>query len=271
MPRAQLETYLREARRIAQLAGDLLLARFELLHEMEFKGDINPVTDADKLSEGLVTGEFHKHFPDHAIIAEEGTVVESKSPYCWIIDPLDGTTNYAHRFPIFGISIALLEEGKPVVGVIVAPKLGEEYHALKGRGAFLNGKPIHVSTMKDLGRSFLATGEPYDVRVNPDYHMELVKRFIQNSLAVRRAGAACLDLAQVACGRFEGYWEAGLKPWDVAAGMLLVEEAGGKISEYSGNPYVLKESPNLVASNGKIHSDMIQILGKAPVESGVKN
>lgn len=260
MSRANLESFLREARNIAQRAGDLLLARFDVLHEVAYKGEIDPVTETDKISEGFITESFQKAFPDHGILAEEGTVVEGKGKYCWIIDPLDGTTNYAHRFPVFGVSIALLEEGKPVVGVIAAPKLGEEFHAIRGRGAFLNGQPIHVSKQPSLGRSFLATGVPYNVRSRLDYHMEFYKKFLDAALAVRRAGAACLDLAYVACGRFDGYWETGLKAWDAAAGILLVEEAGGKISEYSGNPYRLKESPDIVASNKHIHPAMVDML-----------
>lgn len=252
--------FLGEAYKIAQQAGNLLLSRFELLHAMEFKGEINPVTSMDRLSEKFIVEGLHKAFPDHGILAEEGTLVEAKGSYRWIVDPLDGTTNYAHGFPMFSVSLALLEEEKPVVGVIAVPRLGEEFVASKGGGAFLNRKPIRVSVQASLSKGFLATGVPYNVRENLDYHLGLMKKFIRRSLAVRRAGSACIDLAYVACGRFDGYWEGGLQPWDTAAGMLVVEEAGGRVTEFDGKPYTLNRSKSLLASNGLLHEEMKEVV-----------
>lgn len=260
MAALKTDRFLQEARRLADEAGKFLLSKFETMHEVVFKGEINPVTEMDGASEKMIVDGLRAAFPDHGVLAEEGTLIESKGSFSWLIDPLDGTTNYAHGFHMFSVSVALLEDNRPVVGVITVPKLGETFHAARGEGAFLNGRRIHVSEQADLGKAFFTTGVPYSVRENPDFHLGLYKRFIMNALAIRRAGSACIDLSYVAAGRFDGYWEGGLQPWDAAAGILLVEEAGGKVSDLRGAPYVLKESYGLLTSNGRLHQSMLEVI-----------
>jgi len=254
-----LKETLEEAKSIAREAGDFLRAHAGM-QIMEFKGAFDPVTKLDRESEQMITSRLKKAFPDHGILAEEGTAVQSKAGYCWIIDPLDGTTNYAHGLSAYAVSMGLTQDGKPVLGVIYAPQFDELFHAVAGGGAFCNDKPLHVSKEANLERGFLATGEPYAVRKNLDAHLRFFKNMVNRSLAIRRFGSASLDLCHVACGKYDGYWEAELKPWDAAAGILLVEEAGGKISDYRGNPYVLAESKTLLATNGLLHTQMMEAL-----------
>jgi len=255
-----LEPYLKAAREIARDAGQLILAQSSTMHTMEFKEAFNPVTVIDRQSETLITQALMKRFPDHGILAEEGTSIHQEKDFLWIIDPLDGTTNFAHNLPQFSVSIGLLIEGKPSVGVIYGPRFDEEFFAMRGGGAFLNSKPIHVSSVDALERSFWVTGEPYSIRKNIDYHLKLFKGMVNKTLAIRRFGSACLDFSNVACGRFEGYWEAGLKPWDAAAGVLMVEEAGGKVTAYDGSPFDVRNPETMVASNGILHSAMLEVL-----------
>jgi len=205
-------------------------------------------------------------FPDHSILAEEGTRVEGRAPYRWLIDPLDGTTNYAHGFPFFCVAIALDREGLPVLGVAYDPSREELFVAERGRGASLNGDPIRVSRAPSLNDSLLATGFPYDIRENPHNNLAEYAAFSLRCRGVRRLGSAVLDLCYVAAGRLDGFWELRLGPWDVAAGALMVEEAGGRITDLEGGPFSIDQQ-QIVASNGRIHREMIELLGQVSREA----
>ena len=243
----------------AEGAGRLLKENLGRANAVEFKGEIDLVTEMDRKAEELIVGRLSSAFPDHSIIAEEREGVEKASPYRWIVDPLDGTTNYAHGYPVFCVSIAFEAEGDLVFGVVYNPVLEETFLAERGGGATLNGRPIHVSGTERLERSLLATGFPYDIRRTRDNNLNHFCSFAIKAQAIRRAGSAALDLCYVACGRFDGYWELRLKPWDVAAGSLMVREAGGMVTTFDGGPFDIY-STNIVASNGKIHSEMLEVL-----------
>nr|HID14139.1 inositol monophosphatase [Anaerolineae bacterium] len=257
------ETVLRTAISIAHEAGEIVRDAFPraALAHVRFKGAVNPVTETDTAAEELIVSRLRAAFPDHRILAEEGGGDEwrASGPPLWLIDPLDGTNNFAHGLPHVGISLALLAEGQPVVGVIHDPLRGETFAATAGGGATLDGQPIRVSGVEHLADAFLATGFPYDRRIAPDNNAERLDHFLRRSLGVRRAGAATLDLAYVACGRFDGFWEIRLKPWDVAAGVLLVREAGGRVTDPEGGPDCLS-GEFIVASNGHIHDQMLRVI-----------
>jgi myo-inositol-1(or 4)-monophosphatase len=222
---------------------------------VQYKGDVDLVTETDRRSEAAIVGRIRRIFPDHAIIAEEGSEGAPRGgKYCWYIDPLDGTTNFAHGYPCFAVSIALHEEGVPLVGVVVNPMAQETFSAVRGEGAALNGRPIHVSTVAKLASSLVATGFPTHLRENSG-NIQYYWGFTLNSHGVRRDGSAALDLCTVACGRFEGFWEFGLKSWDTAAGMLIVSEAGGKVTDLEGREY-RPGGPHILATNGLIHNEM---------------
>ncbi|MBN2397657.1 MAG: inositol monophosphatase [Deltaproteobacteria bacterium] len=244
---------------IARMAGSLLMDRFTKRHRIDYKGEIDLVTEADRMSEGLLITEISRRFPDHDILSEETVEMARGSRYRWVIDPLDGTTNYAHGFPVFCVSIALEKEGQVITGVIYNPVSGELFVAGRGEGAFLDGSPISVSGTTKISESLLATGFPYDIRRDPNNNINYFSEIALKAQAIRRAGSAALDLAYTAAGRFDGFWELKLHPWDTAAGWLLVSEAGGVVTDVSGSGYRL-DSPSILASNGKIHEDMIRIL-----------
>jgi myo-inositol-1(or 4)-monophosphatase len=246
----------------AKEAGAFLKERFHTDHRIDFKGEINLVTEADRSSEEIITSRIKHLFPDHDIMAEEGTNITMGSEYRWIIDPLDGTTNYAHGFPVFCVSIALQRMSQVILGVIYNPMLDELFAAERGEGAFLQGKTIHVSHTRHLAEGFVATGFPYDVRENCRDALAYFDEMIPKAQAIRRQGTAALDLAYLAAGRFDGFWELRLKPWDTAAGWILIEEAGGVVTDLSGKPYFL-ESPSIVASNGVMHKELIEVLDQA--------
>ena len=248
---------------IAHEAGALVrwdFPRAGLAH-VQFKGDVNPVTATDLAAEALIRQRLRAAFPGHRILAEEGggDAWQAPGPPIWLVDPLDGTNNFAHGFPHVGISLALLVEGELAVGVIYDPLREETFAATAGGGATLNGEPIHVSAVARLTDAFLATGFPYDRRTAPDNNTARLDRFLRRSQGVRRAGAATLDLAYTACGRFDGYWEFRLQPWDVAAGVLLVREAGGRVTDFAGSPDCLS-GESIVASNGRIHEEMLGVI-----------
>lgn len=246
----------------ARDAGRVLLEKFGRIESVTKKGEINLVTEADLASEALIVERIKSHFPRHAILAEESgnaVVTGEDGGYKWIIDPLDGTTNYAHGYPCFCVTIALEHEGEIVIGVTYDPTRDELFTAEKGRGAALNGKPIRVSGTDELGNALLVTGFPYDIKHREEFARHLTE-FLLNSRGVRRDGSAAIDLAYVACGRFDGFWEEGLNPWDVAAGKLLIEEAGGIVSYYDGSKFSVY-TPPIVTSNGLIHEQMLAILG----------
>lgn len=244
---------------IARRAGLLLKDHFKEKHQVDYKGEIDLVTEADRMSEQLLMAEIRKRFPEHGILSEEAAAVETPSRYRWVIDPLDGTTNYAHGFPLFCVSIALEKDGQIITGVIYNPISEELFVAGKGTGAFLNGSRLSVSGTREIAGSLLATGFPYDIRRDPDNNINYFSEMALKAQAIRRAGSAALDLAYTAAGRFDGFWELKLHPWDTAAGWLLVSEAGGVVTDISGSGYRL-DAPSILASNGQIHNDLIDIL-----------
>ncbi len=242
-------------------AGKILRDNIHGIREITYKGDINLVTEMDMKSERAVVETLLASFPGHGIIAEEGTTIRNGSGFIWIIDPLDGTTNYAHGYPCFSVSIALEKEGEIVLGVVYDPMRDELFTARQKEGAYLNGRPIRVSGIDTLIKSLLATGFPYDRTVSEKNNMDYFHDLLMASQEVRRDGSAALDLCSVAAGRFEGFWELKLKPWDVAAGCLIVREAGGRVSDLSGTKFSVYDD-EVLASNGKIHGQMIEVLRK---------
>jgi myo-inositol-1(or 4)-monophosphatase len=238
-------------------AGKILREEYSLPPEIQYKGDVDLVTQADKRSERAIVEKLTRHFPDHTIVAEEGTGQDRNSEFRWYVDPLDGTTNFAHKYPCFSVSIALAQAGVLLAGVVYNPIHGELFAASKGNGSTLNGIPISVSRVPTLSASLLCTGFPVQKRrASPNIHYYY--DFTLRSHGVRRDGSAALDLASVAAGRFDGFWEFGLNPWDTAAGVLLVEEAGGKISDFAGQPYQLG-GHIVLATNGLIHEETRKI------------
>jgi len=227
--------------------------------EASYKGAVDLVTPFDLGSQEILVGRLSAAFPSHGFLAEEGLSRTGSSGHRWVIDPLDGTTNFAHGFPVFSVSAALEREGRPILGFVFDPMRDEMFRAEAGRGASLNGAPIRVSGVADLGRSLLATGFPYDVRQSPINNLDHWARFIVRAQAIRRCGSAALDLSYVACGRFDGFWELKLKPWDMAAGALIVREAGGRVTDAGDGPFVL-DAPGIVATNGLLHQAIIDVL-----------
>ncbi|MDY6784984.1 MAG: inositol monophosphatase family protein [Cyanobacteriota bacterium] len=261
----QLQTFLDIATEAALAAGAILTDCWGQLQNIEEKGGGGDlVTEADKRSEAVILQALERHVPDHRILAEEsGTLGNSDSDYLWAIDPLDGTTNYAHSYPVASVSIALLIRGQPQVGVIFDPFSNELFRAAKGLGATLNRRPMAVSSTEELSKSLLATGFAYDRRETKDNNYAEFCYLTHLTQGVRRAGSASLDLAAVACGRYDGYWERGIKPWDIAAGVVLVEEAGGKVTAYDGSPLQL-DSGRILATNGKIDESLSRALLDTP-------
>lgn len=250
-------------------AGLCLKENLGKANKVEFKGAVDIVTEADKKSEALIISELQKNFPGHGILTEESAEIISASEYKWIIDPLDGTTNYAHGFPFFCVSIGFEASGKVVFGAVYDPILDELFTAEEGKGAELNGRPIKVSSVSSLDRSLLATGFPYDLRTAKENNLDHFSNFTLRAQAIRRAGSAALDLCYVASGRFDGFWEMRLRPWDVAAASLIVKEAGGEITDFSGGPFSIY-GKECLASNGLIHNEMLDILRKKSVAGKVK-
>jgi myo-inositol-1(or 4)-monophosphatase len=263
---SEYATFVSIAESIAREAGALLREFYHRGVTAEFKGDVDIVTEADRASEKLVVSRLNAELPTHGIYGEEGTRTGLDAEYRWYVDPLDGTTNFAHGFPVFAVvlgcekrapGLAANEDGEMVAGVIYDPLRDEMFSAARGGGAFLNGKPIHVSKAKLLQESLIATGFPSQKRhESPNVHF--YQEFTLRSHGVRRAGAAAIDLAYVACGRLEGYWEFQLNPWDTSAGYLLVEEAGGRITHFDGSKFTL-DSREVLATNGNIHGEIQQL------------
>jgi myo-inositol-1(or 4)-monophosphatase len=257
--RQPMNPFLQAAIEIAREAGAILREDHLRPKEITYKGEVDLLTESDRRSEELVVSRLRARFPDHAIVAEEGSGKDAAgAKYCWHVDPLDGTTNFAHGYPCFAVSLGLLEDGQPIVGAILNPVYDELFAAARGEGAFLNGRRIRVSSVESLSQSLVATGFPTHQRKkssNINYYWEFTLR----SHGVRRDGAAALDLCAVACGRFDGFWEFGLKSWDTTAGTILVREAGGVVTDIHGNPYQ-PGSRVVIASNGKIHGEMREII-----------
>ena len=248
----------------AREAGRVLMEKLSAGVTVAYKGDIDLVTEADLASEQAIVTILRTRHPEHDILAEEGDYGRRGADQRWIVDPLDGTTNFAHGFPWFAVSIALEVRGELVLGAVFNPHNNELFIAERGRGATLNDRPLRVSSTGVLGRAMLATGFAYDHKTSVDNNYEHFASFQRAAQAVRRAGVASLDLACVAAGRFDGFWELKLKPWDVAAGVLLVEEAGGRVSDYHGAPMPL-DCGEILASNGLLHGAMQQILCQVKV------
>ena len=246
----------------AQVGGQELEARLAMHREISFKGGIDLVTDADRASEARIVAHLKRAFPGHALLAEEGGAGAGTAPYRWIIDPLDGTTNYAHGVPHYCVSVAVEGPGGVLAGAILDPVRHELFLAGKGLGATLNGRPLRVSGAQALGDALLATGFPYDLWANPEHTLTLFDCFACRARGMRRMGSAALDLAYVAAGRFDGFFEFKLKAWDVAAGALLVHEAGGKVTHLEGGPLDLANA-DLLASNGTLHPAMLQVVQDA--------
>ncbi|MBX3333508.1 MAG: inositol monophosphatase [Nitrospira sp.] len=258
------DTLLEAAVAAGRAAGALLLNYTAAGFHVEYKNPINLVTDADHAAEQCVIDHIRSRFPSHRFLAEErGRVDEAPSPYLWIIDPLDGTTNFAHGYPTYCVSIGLEYQEKCLLGVIYDPSRDELFTAIDQRGAHLNGRPIRVSDTKDLGNSLLVTGFAYDIRETPRNNLDHFCSFALKGQGLRRTGSAALDLCYVAAGRFDGFWEVRLNPWDMAAGAVIVREAGGRLTNFSGEDLSIYEQ-ELVASNGHIHEAMLSVLNQAP-------
>jgi myo-inositol-1(or 4)-monophosphatase len=255
-----MPSYLETAVEIARESGALLADFFARHIPYELKGEFDLVTEADRASERLIVERLTKHFPSHAIVAEEGGGHESSSGYRWYVDPLDGTTNFAHGFPCFNVTLALEAEGELIAGVIFDPIHNELFTAERGAGAYLNERPIHVSKTAKLSDALVATGFPSRKRhmsVNIHFYHQLAVL----SHGVRRCGSAAIDLAYVACGRLDAFWEFGLNPWDMAAGRLLIAEAGGKFSGMHGEPHQLR-GPDLLVDNALLHDEILGLFGE---------
>jgi myo-inositol-1(or 4)-monophosphatase len=256
-----MKGHLEVAKAAAVRAGNILRDRISESREVAYKGEINLVTEMDRLSERIVVETILETFPDHGILAEEEAQIKNSSGFLWIIDPLDGTTNYAHRYPSFSVSIGLERSGDVIVGVVYDPMRDELFSAARGQGAFLNGNPIAVSRTDVLIRSLLATGFPYDRAVNKENNLNYFNALIMASQEIRRSGSASLDLCALAAGRLDGYWELKLHPWDVAAGSLIVQEAGGELTDFSGKRSSIRDN-EILASNGRIHSQILEIIDR---------
>jgi len=254
-----MQQYLEVAVAAALAAGRLQRERLGTVLSVAFKGEIDLVTEVDRESEALIVGMLRGVFPDTDVVAEENDYGARRTRLAWIVDPLDGTTNFAHGLPWFAVSIALEVEGEIRVGVIYHPALDELFTAVRGSGAFLNGRRLAVSDRAPIKNSLLASGFPYDRTWENENNLDLFCRFQMATRGVRRFGAAALDLAYVAAGRYDGFWECKLKPWDVAAGRLLVEEAGGRVTNHAGEPYSVYDH-RILASNGLLHDEMLALL-----------
>ena len=251
-----MSAYLPEVEAIAREAGALLMEHFARRVVIEYKGDVDLVTEADRASEQLIVSRLRAAWPDHDIVGEEGTRDTHGGGFRWYVDPLDGTTNFAHGYPVFCVSLGLEFEGDVILGVLYDPTRDELFATEKGSGATLNARPIHVSTTTTLAESMLGTGFPsFKRHKNPNIHF--YHQITLRSHGIRRAGSAALDLANVAAGRYDGYWEFNLNPWDTSAGVLLVQEAGGTVTRFDGTPFRI-DSRETLASNGIIHKELIE-------------
>lgn len=258
----------------ARAAGALLMDGFGREIEIRTKSSaIDFVTQYDLAAEALIQERLQVTFPDHSLIGEEGTDKTGRQPYTWYIDPLDGTNNFSHGFPVFCVSLALYEGQKPLAAVIYDPTRDECFKAAAGQGAWLTGpggsRPLRVTTTDSLIHGLLATGFPYDVHTSPLDNGAYVARFIKRAFGLRRAGSAALDMAYVAAGRLDGYWEFKVSPWDVAAGILLVREAGGTVTAIDGSPLVLADKLHILADNGPLHEEMLTVIRETTAAEAV--
>ena len=255
MKKAEIKSVLLEA---LERAGKTVKSAFGKEQRITQKGKFNLVTEIDKAAEEAALEVILKRYPGHSVLAEESPAVKG-SEACWIIDPIDGTTNFAHGFPMCSVSIAFELEGRLEMGGVLDPVHNELFFAERGKGAFLNGKRVHVSKARTPEESLVVTGFPYGRQNNPEAYLAMLQAFLPRVQGIRRTGSAAIDLCYVACGRFDCYYEMGLNAWDKAAGMILVEEAGGRISDFSGGPLLVTGKQNL-ATNGLVHQDILAIL-----------
>lgn len=260
------DAFLATAVEAARAAGAVLEDHFGGPLDVQFKGTVDLVTQADRAAEALIAERLRSAFPDHRLMGEEGARATSDeaaaSPFRWLIDPLDGTTNFAHGLPTFAVSIALEASGIPVIGVVYDPMRDELFTARRGQGALLNGVPIRVSNTDALISSILATGFSYDFAKRV-HQAEIWRDFLTRVQAIRQTGSAALNLCYIAAGRLDGYWERGIQPWDVAAGALMVVEAGGTVSDLAGGVY-RSDDREILASNGSLHDQLLAVIGRHP-------
>ena len=261
MSRAELARCRQVAVEAAQAAGRLLMRSLGKLRQSQVaqKGASDYVTSLDRAAERVILRTIRAQFPTHAVRAEESGRSRRTSAYEWVIDPLDGTTNYIHQFPAFAVSIALLQEGRLVVGVIYDPWRNELFHGMRGDGARLNRQTIQVARRRQITECLIATGFPFRIRGRLNTYLKSFRKIFLHSSGIRRAGSAALDLAYTACGRVDGFWEMGLSPWDMAAGALLIEEAGGRVTDFAGGPGYL-EHGSILAANPAIHAQLVKFL-----------
>ena len=249
----------------ARAAGALLREGYGSAHRPERKGRIDLVTDYDRRSERLLLEAIARRFPGHAVLAEESgssAAGAGAAPVRWLVDPLDGTTNFAHNYPFFCVSVAAEVDGTLAAGAVYDPVRDEVFAAASGEGATLNGEPIRVSDIERVENALLVTGFPYDVREHPERSLPLFEAFLMRAQGIRRDGSAALNLCYLAAGRFDGFWEGHLSPWDMAAGVLIVREAGGRVTDYVGGPFQL-DRRQILGSNGRLHEEMLGILAGA--------
>ena len=239
-------------------ATQIVIEAHNLPKIAEYKGKTNLVTQTDRQSEEIIISTIQNIFPEHGIIAEESGSTNKESEYQWIIDPLDGTTNFVHSYPSFGISIGVMHKDEYICGIVKELPANHTYSAIKGKGAFCDGKQIRVSSVETLDKSLLVTGFGYEHDEKWSANMELFKQFTDITQGVRRLGAAAIDLCHVASGKVDGYWEFDIQPWDTSAGVLIIQEAGGKVTKMDGSKYSIHH-PQILATNGKIHSEMLKI------------
>ena len=253
---------LQALQRLARQAGDILRTGYEGQHQVDYKGVIDLVTEVDHQSEKFLLGEIQRLFPGHQIVSEEAGLLPGRDIDQWYVDPLDGTVNYAHGIPIFTVSIAYARAGVVKLGVVFDPMREELFSAERGLGAWCNGRRLQVSQVTELGRSLLVTGFPYDAWSTAQNNLEYFGRFTRMTQGVRRLGSAALDLCYVAAGRFDGYWELSLKPWDMAAGSLIAEEAGATVTDLEGQPLKFNSPCALLAAPPVLHEKILGVMNK---------
>ena len=253
-----IDTIFQTANSAIEKATYVVMEAYNLPKITEYKGKTDLVTKTDRQSENIIISEIQKVFPKHGIIAEESNRINAESEYQWIIDPLDGTTNFVHGYPSFGISIGVMNNDEYICGIVKELPANHTYSAIRGKGASCDGKQIYVSDVGALDQSLLVTGFGYEHSEKWSTNIELFKQLTDTTQGVRRLGAAAIDLCHVACGKVDGYWEFDIKPWDTTAGVLIVQEAGGKVTKMDGSKYSI-HNPQILATNAKIHSEMLTI------------
>ena len=259
LPRKHLRQFLAFAEKTAVEAGKILKKRFHSRHQVEYKGRIDPVTEADLKSEEFITSRIDKQFPEHTILAEEGTGSGEEAEFRWVIDPLDGTVNYAHGFPVYCVSIALEHDGEMVAGAVYDPERDELFRGARGLGAWVNRARLKIATETNIERALLATGFGYNIKTARRNNLGYFARMAKKAQGVRRPGSAAIDLCWLAAGRIDGFWELYLHPWDTAAAIVFVEEAGGKATQMNGNPYSIFHQ-SILAANPRLHRAMLKAL-----------